>query len=932
MDEQALLSLGLWIKRRRKALDLTQEALAARVGCSKELIVKIEGDARRPSREIAALLATHLQLAPEEVDTFIRCARAELAPDRLPSPTRSLPRAAFPPRPPAEPPRSNLPAQLSSFLGRERELVDLRALLQQRDVRLVTLTGAGGTGKTRLALHAVAEGLANFEDGVFFVDLAPISDPELVVAMIAQILGVMDAGSQPIRERLKAYVRTHKLLVLLDNFEQVPAAAPLVAELLAEAPNLKVLVTSRVPLHLSGEHEYAVLPLALPPTTDHRPPTTDYLDAATIGQYAAVQLFIQRAQAAKAGFVVTNANAPVIAEICVRLDGLPLAIELAAARIKLFTPEVLLARLNHPLALLTGGPRDLPARQQTIRAAVDWSYTLLSADEQQLFRRLGVFVGGFTFEAAEAVGMANNDQTIDVLAGLSALVDHSLLTVLEPVAGEPRYGMLELVREYALEGLLAVGEDAETRQRHATYLLELAEVVGPKVGGLESRKALDRLEAELPNIRAAFTWARAVGEHDLTLRFAGTLLPLWLEKGHRGEGRAMLKAALARSGVGSSSAHAHGLNALGRLNWRDADRWPETSAWFEESLAIFRKLGDLDGSAEVISHLAFVALLQGDIERATALQTESLRDARAAHNKTRTAWALQDLARYAFLQGDDVRGNALLDESQSLFEELGDQSGYAVGLLTLALAMQGRGDGAQALALMKESAMSPRYLGWALLREGDYGQATDVLQESLTVYREGQEFERIPQILNMLGEAAHARGDHPAARAYFQESRALCHELGNTWDEAGSLLGEGHVALTEGNYSAASACYIEALKRFASLPNWDDRRRRTGTAACLEGLAGAVARTDPKCAARLYGAAAALRTTVGRAALQEFDLAYPLPHNPVAEDELATVRSALGEEAFQAAWAAGQALTLEQTVAEALTITDTAATPPAGTL
>jgi transcriptional regulator with XRE-family HTH domain len=288
IDDQTLLSFGLWIKRRRKALDLTQDGLAALVGCSKDLIVKIEGDARRPSREIAALLATQLQLAPEERDDFIRCARAELAPDRLSPPSRSVPRAVFPARPPADHPRSNLPAQISSFLGREKALADLRALLARADVRLVTLTGPGGTGKTRLGLQAAAELLDRFADGAFFVDLAPISDPELVATAIAETLGVIDAGNQPIRERLKSALRTKDILLLLDNFEQVLDAGPLVAELLAAAAGLKVLVTSRVALHLSGEHEYAVPPLALPPTDDGRRTTRRGLRWSVVGGRSSV--------------------------------------------------------------------------------------------------------------------------------------------------------------------------------------------------------------------------------------------------------------------------------------------------------------------------------------------------------------------------------------------------------------------------------------------------------------------------------------------------------------------------------------------------------------------------------------------------------------------------------------------------------------------
>jgi predicted ATPase len=379
------------------------------------------------------------------------------------------------------------------------------------------------------------------------------------------------AASERPAEQLKAALRHKRLLLLLDNYEQVLEAAPLVAELLAAAPSLNVLATSRVVLHLSGEHEYAVSPLALPPTNDHRRTTTDHRptqgQAETISEYAAVQLFIQRAQAVKAGFAVTNANAPAIAEICVRLDGLPLAIELAAARVKLFPPEALLSRLAHPLALLTGGARDLPQRQQTIRSTIDWSYNLLSVDAQRLFRHLGVFVGGFTFEAAEAVASEGKGQeakgkraerdmsflplTFGLLPLLEALVDHSLLIVLEPVGGEPRYGMLELVREYALEQLRETDDEQATRRRHALYQLKLVEAVSPKVGGPESRDALNQLETELPNIRAAFVWAGAAGEHNLALQLAAALLPLWLNLGHRGEGSAMLQTVLSQPGVGS---------------------------------------------------------------------------------------------------------------------------------------------------------------------------------------------------------------------------------------------------------------------------------------------------------------------------------------------------------------------------------------------
>jgi predicted ATPase/class 3 adenylate cyclase len=407
--------------------------------------------------------------------------------------------------------RNNLPLQPTPLIGREKEVSEVCDLLRTEETRLLTLTGPGGTGKTRVALQAAADLLEDFPDGTYFVSLATLTEAELLLPAVAEMVGVREVGEQPLDETLKDYFHERRLLLLLDNFEQVLEAAPAVTELLAVAPGMKVLATSRAPLGLYGEHEFPVPPLSMPDLKS--PPSLERLT-----QYEAVGLFVERARAVKPDFSITNESAPAVAEICVRLDGLPLAIELAAARIKMLPPKAMLHRLTSRLKLLTGGARDLPERQRTLRATIEWSHALLDEGEQVLFGRLAVFSGGRTLEAIEAICDAEGDLPVDAFEGVSSLQDKSLLRQEEGVRGEPRFVMLETIHEFAREKLQESGEAEEIKRLHAQYFLTLAEEAYPEFKGANQLEWLERLEVEHDNVRAALTWALKRKEAEVALR------------------------------------------------------------------------------------------------------------------------------------------------------------------------------------------------------------------------------------------------------------------------------------------------------------------------------------------------------------------------------------------------------------------------------
>ena len=601
---------------------------------------------------------------------------------------------------------SNLPSQSTPLIGRENEIAAVAALLRQPDARLITLTGPGGIGKTRLALQVAAEQRKWFAGQIFFVDLAPISDPTLVEAVIAQRIGLREVAGQRVVDALREHTRARQTLLVLDNFEQVLAARRSVAELLASVPMLKVLITSRTALHLAGEHVYQVPPLALPDPA--QPP-----EPRTLASYPAVQLFLQRVHAAWPQYQLHASSAQTVVDICARLDGLPLAIELAAARCQLLGAEGTLARLSSSLTLLTSGARDLPERQRTLSTTISWSYDLLGQDEQRLFRRLAVFVGGCTLAAIDTVCNLEASSEVDVLDQVQSLLDQSLLLQAETATDGRRFTMLQTIRDYALERLTASGEAEMIRREHAAYFLLLAEMAEPEFHGARSEQLLNTLDHEHDNLRAALRWALQRGEGDLAAHFAVALWEFWYARSFIGEGRRWLTAVLASSEGTAGPLRAKLFYAAGVMAAEQGDLGSAQQR-FEEALALRRELGDARDIASSLMALGNMAQLRGDYDQATTFYEESLGLFREVPYWPGIAAGLNNLGLIATLQRKYPRALLLHEESLALARELGDKHAVARGLSNLGQVCCEQGNYARAETLLTQSLALRLELGSAM--------------------------------------------------------------------------------------------------------------------------------------------------------------------------------------------------------------------------
>lgn len=786
----------------------------------------------------------------------------------------------------------NLPSMLPHLFGRDKDLEAICNLFQQEKVRLITLTGPGGIGKTALGLQVASSLRDRFADGVFVVFLASVRESSLVAAHILLSLGTAETPGTSATESLKRYLSTKRMLLFLDNFEQLVDAAPLLSELLAACPHLRLLVSSRSVLRIRLEQEYSLDPLALP-RLDHRS-----LQDAPMASNAAVLLFAERAKAVKPSFSLDGENERIVAELCVQLEGLPLAIELASARIKVFTPQMLLNRMQHRLHILKGGGPDLPERHHTIRDTIAWSYDLLSAHEKRLFRCLSVFVGGFSLEAVEHVCKALSDEPLEPLDTLIALMDKSLIRRDDKGSDEARFYMLEVIREFAQECLHEQGEGAEVRRAHAEFYLQMARQAEPHLTGAQMLKWMQRLDLEEGNLWQVLQWAKTAQETELALSFCAAIWRYWLMRHDLETSFLHVQEVLALPAVPAlNRLRAVVLNAAGTFMHELSD-FVKAMPLLEESLSLFRMLEDKAGMALVLNNLTWVAIQVGEFAQAQVLLEESRQLNTALKDTRGLALVLNNEGWMSFCMGDFERGSTLLQESTALRQSLGDQRGVAFGFTNSAWikAMQGKHEEAEVLLEKAFEGLrmikDRQLMAWALSHkaflehnQGNFGQACKIQENSLNLMGKVGNKWAVAYEIGFMGHLKHDLGELEEARSLLEESLSLFRDRGSRWAMARTLyyLGRVHTALAD--FGKAKQLYKESLQLRQYLQDSygiGQSLAGFGSLAYLEGEKGL--------SAALYGAAENLRQQNGSPWLY-------CEHHPINKN-LASLKEELGESAF----------------------------------